>query len=297
MKGILVFAAFAASSILSIPLAPNHFHKLMDFQQEFPRNNITALQPRIINGSPAAPGTFQYQVEITIYGLLLSAFLLIGWCGGSIISETWVLTAAQCVNRDPSLQNPLPFIVVGFSIETRSGQETSISLNDAHVHPLYDSDTRAYDFALLHTETLIYNANTGSIALPPASTVLDTYVNDVVIASGYGPTTNTQTGTPSSTLMWIQLQGITRAQCQAAYGSRFIPFSSFCAVDTTAPIGSTCSYDSGGPLTLTESGSTTLIGVISFTHPTGGCNGSPQGFANVAFAIPWITTTRNAFPN
>lgn len=49
------------------------------------------LDSRIIDGSPAAVGQFPWQVAV---------FFVVGggtfFCGGSVISNQWVLTAAHC---------------------------------------------------------------------------------------------------------------------------------------------------------------------------------------------------------
>lgn len=58
------------------------------------RISQTNLKPRVIGGSYAARKQFPYQV-----GLSLEVFGSYYWCGGVIIGERYVLTAAHCVEE------------------------------------------------------------------------------------------------------------------------------------------------------------------------------------------------------
>lgn len=52
------------------------------------------VDPRIVGGSVAAPGSHPHMAALAT-GLLIRSFL----CGGSIISQRTVLTAAHCIIR------------------------------------------------------------------------------------------------------------------------------------------------------------------------------------------------------
>ncbi|CAG2056563.1 unnamed protein product [Timema podura] len=92
------------------------------------------LNPRITNGTAAKLGQFPWQVAIIIDSSEL--------CGGSLISDQWILTAAHCLNTGTNFE-----VVLGSLIyyDYLSSVVTSTKI----VHPEYNGTTHQYDLGLL----------------------------------------------------------------------------------------------------------------------------------------------------
>jgi len=118
---------------------------------------------KILNGEEATPHSFPWQVSIT--GAL--NYDADHYCGASILSPSWVLTAAHCAE--------IVYIgtytgdVVWLGMHDRRGGEDDadrqmIKISEKFIHPEYDSPARANDVALLKLETA---ALMGKTVSPP----------------------------------------------------------------------------------------------------------------------------------
>lgn len=135
-------------------------------------NDYSEWEGRIIGGEKAEEGQFPYQASLrTSTG---SHF-----CGGSIISSSWVLTAAHCTDGR-NYKNT--FVVVG-SLVLSEG--TCHDLASIVQHPAYNSQKMENDISLLRVANkIVFTRNVQPILLETA------FVNQSsnAQASGWGKT-------------------------------------------------------------------------------------------------------------
>ena len=72
------------------------------------------ISPRIVGGSDADPGEFPWQVALISD---MDEPYQSQFCGGSLIGDRWILTAAHCYDED----DPGVYVAVGFVDLDRAG--------------------------------------------------------------------------------------------------------------------------------------------------------------------------------
>ncbi|XP_058450971.1 brachyurin-like isoform X3 [Malaya genurostris] len=230
---------------------------------------------RIVNGFPAEAGQFPYQVFLR--GFLANGGLS---CGGSIISNEWVLTAAHCITGVERFE-----IVMG-TINIGSPEVLGHSTNFI-IHPQYNSNNLNNDIGLLRLDSPVtFSQNIQAVNLPSADRTEETFVDVIATASGFGRTSDG--GPVSNTKNWVNIRVISNAACQAVYGSAVVIESTVCGTGADASNQSTCQGDSGGPLTIQEGGASLQIGVVSFVAAAGCTSGHPSGYVRTTHFRSWI---------
>ncbi|KPJ09997.1 Collagenase [Papilio machaon] len=245
------------------------------------RRTETALDfdgVRIVGGSPAALGAYPH-----LGGLLIS--LSSGGtsvCGSSLLSNTRLVTAAHCWfdGRNQARQ----FTVVLGSTRLFSGG-TRVVTSNVRTHESYRPATLHNDVAIIAIGRVEFNNHIAPVSLPTASLLSNDFVGTFAQAAGFGKTSDAAGITQGQVLSHASLQVITNAACQRSYGSGTVIASTLCTSGTGR---STCSGDSGGPLTINDTGRRVLIGVVSFGSSRGCQAGLPAGFARVTSFAGWI---------
>jgi trypsin len=197
----------------------------------------------IVGGSAAPNGAYSFMASVQDGG---SHF-----CGGSVIANDWVLTAAHCVTDG----QPAGLTVrVGSNDNTTGG--TVIRVDQVHVDGLYDGSN--YDVAVLHLASSV-PGNIAKITLAPVGDDSHEAEGTPVTVAGWGdwnPVTLGLLATP--TLNEVQLNVVSDANCGL---SGVEAATQVCA---SALLKDSCQGDSGGPLFWKgPAGQRIQIGVVS----------------------------------
>jgi secreted trypsin-like serine protease len=208
---------------------------------------VTSAPPAtaIVGGSVAPPGAYPFMASLQDG----SGF---AFCGGSVISSTWVLTAAHCVEGDDGSDL---WVVTGREDLSNTSAGQRIKVASVHVHPAYANST--HDAALLR---LASATSSPAIQLSTAANENLEAAGTPVKVTGWGDQLPTLGLFSSNQLREVDLEVVSDAECgQTNFG--FDAATGVCAAEL---LKDSCQGDSGGPLFGTVGGTRIQIGIVSY---------------------------------
>ncbi|XP_017111706.2 brachyurin [Drosophila elegans] len=236
-----------------------------------------AVDGRIAGGDLAGANQFPYQVGLSIE----EPNDLFSWCGASLISDRYLLTAAHCVEKAVAIAYYLGGVK---RLEPRQLIRTTDP--EVHLHPGWNWETLENDIAVLRLpEDATLCDSIRPIRLPGISSSHLSYDYVPAIASGWGRI-NDESAALSNTLRYVVRFVESNEDCRFSYSN--IQQSNIC-MDTTSG-KSTCHGDSGGPLVFEDPTLHTdvLIGITSYGKKSGCTKGYPSVFTRVTAYLDWI---------
>ncbi|NWR64577.1 TMPSC protease, partial [Bucorvus abyssinicus] len=215
----------------------------------------------VVGGQDARVGTWPWSVSLQVrHGRGFFAHV----CGGVLISESSVLTAAHCVTgrTDPSSWRA---VLGAHDLQKYVKHATKRKIRSITVHPEFDRELLQNDIALFDLAPAVhFSARIQPICLPPAHVHPHVENGTRCFITGWGRTA--EKGTTSAVLKEAEVEIIPHSICSrsSAYGI-LVNHNMICA-GTQSGGTDTCQGDSGGPLACYHPSTHRyyLIGIASF---------------------------------
>ncbi|CAF1490929.1 unnamed protein product [Adineta ricciae] len=250
------------------------------------------INARIVNGENAIQNSWSM-----IASLRYDASMSYHICGGTILNEYHVLTAAHCV--DPSVVGiTFKNMSVAFGLFQLSQTNGIIrKINQVFIHPLWNSNARyiANDIAILRLNQSINLDRNSSLT----RTCLPVRLNDSEEMLMYPPN-NTDlvvigwgllntSGSISDVLQQVTIKLIDQRDRICA-STTFDPSSQFCAGLDQGGKGP-CYGDSGGPIFQWIGDRWQQVGIVSYGEMGCAVKGYPSVFTRINYFLDWIQFT------
>lgn len=227
----------------------------------------------IVGGTAAQINNFPWQVSLQGQGQ--------HFCGGSIISATWILTAAHCVAEGAPEK-----IVAGISKISQSGSGQTRLVKRVISYPGYTGPETGKDAALIELTTPLTLNGTTVAAIELLTSANATLANPGKMAtvSGWGALSSGAATLPDQ-LMQVSVPIMTLAAARADYDNSITEDQ----LPAGYPAGGkdSCQGDSGGPLVVPNGSGFALAGIVSWGNGCAGAN-APGMYARVTSFETWI---------
>lgn len=212
------------------------------------------------------------------------------YCGASLVSSRWLVTAAHCIRAGDRPQDLR--VVMGSSKRAQWFYYwfQTDSIDQIHVHPNYSNDSHGFDIALLRLKLMpeLEPGELWPVCLPAAA--VDSYAGTKATVIGWGKTEGGGSRSSARRLQELGVTVISQEECQTqwSYGRGRVEVGGpkMCFRSD----GASCHGDSGGGMFLrnvvSDRAQQTIIGVCSYGLAD--CqNWAPEVYTKVSHVLDW----------
>ncbi|XP_053370403.1 serine protease 27-like [Clarias gariepinus] len=234
-----------------------------------------ALNTKIVGGTDAAPGSWPWQVSFQTQGH--------HFCGGSLISQDWILSAAHCFQ---SITASDITIYLGLArLEGSNPNAQGLTTSNIIINQAYNTISHDNDLALVQLDVSVtFTPYVMPVCLAASNSVFPAGTN--VWVTGFGTIGNDVNLPSPQTLQEVEVPIVSNSDCETDYGSGSITDNMICAGLTQGGKDS-CQGDSGGPMVVKVNESWIQAGIVSFGYGCAQPN-FPGVYTRVSQYEDWI---------
>ncbi|XP_057664004.1 venom protease-like [Diorhabda carinulata] len=242
---------------------------------------LTKNPNRIVHGEYAKQGQFPW-----ISQLFLTKKMDKFICGGALINNRYILTAAHCVYGN---EKNIKKVRLGDSLVKHERclgcSPKTYRVENITIHPEFSQIAYENDIALIRLdENVEYNLFIRPICLPMNEVLDETFVGEKIDIAGWGKDDSDEY---SKLLKYITIPLRDKCVCSEEYELN-LSDGQLCAGVMGG--GDSCQGDSGGPMVWSRKESFVnknyVIGIVSFGKES--CGEGPAVYTNVIHYIKWI---------